>query len=75
MQGKQSSSLYLALIEFLTRGFTTDVCGDSALDNITTADAGRRFHKAISCRTENPSVEVEDIRPKSVLWKSKNAAI
>lgn len=38
--------LYLALIEFLSGGFNfnhTDFCGESALDNITTANTRRRF--------------------------------
>jgi len=43
LQGKQSFSLHLALIEFLTGGFNPDFCGDSALDNITTVSAGRRL--------------------------------
>lgn len=43
LQGKLSYSLYLPLIEFLIGGFKTDFCCDSVLDNITTANAGRRF--------------------------------
>lgn len=41
LQEKQSSPLYLVLIEFLTRGSIMDFCDESALDNITIANSGR----------------------------------